>query len=123
MYFRSITPFSDGVPTARMTLSAPSSARAISVVARKFPAPCTSARSSGRPALVDRGLGPVQPLDDGGVEIDAGDVMALGREAHARDEADISGSDDREFHAPASISSLRNSRYRFTPSSTRIVGA
>jgi hypothetical protein len=64
----------------------------------------------GQAALVDRGLGPVQPLDDLGVEIDAGDVMALGREAHARDEADIAGSDDSEFHRPASISSLRNSR-------------
>ncbi len=45
--------------------------------------------------LVDGRLGCVQPLDDGRIDIDAGDVVALGGEAHPGNQAHISGADDR----------------------------
>ena len=52
----------------------------------------------GQARLVDRHFAAPQPRDLAVVDVDAGDVVAAFGEAGAGDQADIAGSNDRDFH-------------------------
>src|SRR6185503_9794082 len=68
--------------------------------------------------LVDRQLALAQPLDLGGVDVDAGDVVAEVGNTRAGDQADVSGAEDREPH-PTNLASLPAERAKRPARSAR----
>src|SRR5690606_6328106 len=75
--------------------------------------------------FVDRRIARVDPRHLRRVEIDAGDLMALFREADPGDEPDIAGADDCDLHHDSSASRLSPYQMsaRRNPSSTPIEGS
>jgi hypothetical protein len=55
-----------------------------------------------RPRLVDGDLSGAQALDLGGVDVDAGDVVAHFSKTGAGDQADVAGADDGQVHGEIS---------------------
>ena len=55
----------------------------------------------GQPRLVDRQAAALEQGDLGGVDVEAIDVVAEIGEAGGGDEADVAGTDDRDFHGDA----------------------
>jgi hypothetical protein len=84
-----------------MTSSASATAAAVSAVAENVPEASVSRSSVSRPGS-KKGVSPLQHSDARRLLVDASDEVALRRQAHARHETNVAGSDDRnvQTHAP-----------------------
>ena len=93
---RSAAPLSPmGVATAMKITSPCSIPRRLSVVKSMQPILPVPVDQLGQAGLIDRDLSGEKPVYLGLVDIDADDVVAAVRQAGARDEADVAGSDYR----------------------------